>query len=78
MKRTSITALVVQPVSEEEMSAVKESSPKNKKTATQTLVREVVAEMHVNFDDYAERLSEAVVKGDAMYIEQLPRRVRRV
>ncbi len=58
-------------LSEEEMSAVKEGSPKNKKTATQTLVREVVAEMHVNFDDYAERLSEAVLKGDAMYIEQL-------
>ena len=53
------------------MSAVKEGSPKNKKTATQTLVRELVAKMHVNFDDYAERLSEAVIKGDAMYIEQL-------
>jgi hypothetical protein len=58
-------------LSQEEMSAVKEGSPKNKKTATQTLVRELVAKMHVNFDDYAERLSEAVIKGDAMYIEQL-------
>jgi ribosomal 50S subunit-recycling heat shock protein len=53
------------------MSAIKDGSPKNKKTATQTLARDVVAQMHVNFDDYAEKLSEAVLKGDAMYIEQL-------
>ena len=58
-------------LTQEEMSAIKDGSPKNKKTATQTLARDVVAQMHVNFDDYAEKLSEAVIKGDAMYIEQL-------
>ena len=58
-------------LTQDEMSAVKDGSPKNKKTATQTTVREVVAEMHANFDEYAEKLSEAVSKGDAMYIEQL-------
>lgn len=58
-------------LTQDEMSAVKDGSPKSKKTATQALAREVVAEMHINFDDYAEKLSEAVVKGDAVYIEQL-------
>lgn len=58
-------------LSEEEMSAVKEGSPKNKKTATQTVVREVMTQMHANFDDYAEQLSIAVQKEDVTSVGQL-------
>jgi len=58
-------------LSEEEMSAVKEGSPKNKKTATQTILREMVAQMHVTFGDYAEQLSIAVQKEDVTSVGQL-------
>lgn len=58
-------------LSEEEMSEIKEGSPKNKKTATQTILREMVAQMHVNFGDYAEQLSIAVQKEDVTSVGQL-------
>ena len=58
-------------LSEEEMNAVKEGSPKGKKTATHQLIRDVVTQMHYNFDDYAEKLTEAVQNADVMFIEQL-------
>jgi hypothetical protein len=58
-------------LSEEEMNAVKEGSPKGKKTATHQLTRDLVTQMHANFDDYAEKLAEAVQNGDVMFIEQL-------
>jgi len=58
-------------LSEEEMSAVKEGSPKNKKTATHQLSRDLVTQMHANFDVYAEQLSIAVQKEDVTSIGQL-------
>lgn len=58
-------------LSEEEMSAVKEGSPKGKKTATQTLLRDLVTLMHSNFDEYARHLGEAIQKGDIVAIKQL-------
>jgi hypothetical protein len=58
-------------LSEEEMSAVKEGSPKNKKTATHQLSRDLVTQMHANFDDYAEQLSIAVQKEDVTSVGQL-------
>ena len=58
-------------LTEEEMSAVKEGSPKNKKTATQTVVREILTQMHATFDEYAEHLRQAVAKGDVLAIQQL-------
>jgi hypothetical protein len=53
------------------MNAVKEGSPKGKKTATHQLTRDLVTQMHANFDDYAEKLTEAVHNGDVVFIEQL-------
>ena len=58
-------------LSEEQMSAIKDGSPKGKKTATQTQVRELISQMHATFDEYAENLRQAVQKGDVLAIQQL-------
>ena len=58
-------------LSEEQMSAIKDGAPKGKKTAVQSLTRDLVTQMHATFDEYAENLRQAVVKGDVLAIQQL-------
>lgn len=58
-------------LSGEDMAAIKDGSPKGKKTETQATLREMVAQMHSNFDDYAGHLVVAVQKEDVTSVGQL-------